>query len=101
VYNSADGFPSKNAAALKSGTAEAQAGTTVFQLPALPAGVYAVSVLHDENNNGKMDTNWVGMPNEGYGASNDAPARLGPPKFEDAKFRLSEKGGKISLKMRY
>ena len=56
----------------------------------IPAGVYAVSIFHDENDNGKMDTNFMGIPKEDYGCSNDASGFMGPPKWEDAKFELKE-----------
>jgi uncharacterized protein (DUF2141 family) len=51
-----------------------------------PAGSYAPVVLHDENMNGKLDTNWLGVPKEGYGFSNDARASVGAPSFDDASF---------------
>jgi len=54
----------------------------------VPAGTYAVSYVHDENNNGKMDTNFIGIPKEGYGCSNDAQGFMGPPEWRDAKFEL-------------
>lgn len=56
----------------------------------LPAGIYAVSIFHDENDNGKMDTNFMGIPKEDYGCSNGATGFMGPPKWEDAKFELKE-----------
>ncbi len=56
----------------------------------LPAGTYAVSIFHDENDNGKMDTNFMGIPKEDYGCSNDATGFMAPPKWEDAKFELKE-----------
>ncbi len=52
----------------------------------IPVGTYALVVLHDENMNGKLDTNWLGIPKEGYGFSNDAKATLGAPSFPDASF---------------
>jgi len=51
----------------------------------LPAGEYAVAVYHDENANGKLDKNFVGIPKEAYGFSNDAHGVFGPPSFKDAK----------------
>ena len=54
----------------------------------VPPGIYAVSVYHDENNNDKLDTNFMGIPKEDTGCSNNAPARFGPPKWEDAKFEM-------------
>jgi uncharacterized protein (DUF2141 family) len=55
----------------------------------LPKGEYAVSFVHDENNNKKMDTNFIGIPTEDYGCSNNATGFMGPPKYKDAKFQLS------------
>lgn len=52
----------------------------------VPAGTYALAVIHDENRNGKLDTNFLGIPKEGYGFSNDARARGGAPSYEDASF---------------
>jgi len=48
--------------------------------------MYAVSVFHDENYNGKLDTNLLGIPREGVGASNDARGNFRPPKFGAAAF---------------
>ncbi|HCY96976.1 DUF2141 domain-containing protein [uncultured Polaribacter sp.] len=56
----------------------------------LPKGTYAVSFVHDENNNKKMDTNFFGIPKEAYGCSNNARGYMGPPAYDDAKFFLGE-----------
>ncbi len=61
----------------------------VYKFKDIPYGDYAVSVHHDEDNNGEVNTNWLGIPNEGFGASNDAKGNFGPPTFEDAKITLS------------
>jgi uncharacterized protein (DUF2141 family) len=53
----------------------------------LPVGWYAVSVVHDENNNSVLDANFLGIPKEPYGFSNN-PRGLGKPSFEAVKFRL-------------
>ena len=55
----------------------------------IPNGEYAVSFFHDANSNGKMDTNFVGIPKESYGASNNAKGFFGPPKYDDAKFLVA------------
>ena len=62
----------------------ASAGTLRFVLRDLPPGRYAVNAFHDENDNGDLDTNVVGIPSEGYGFSNDPGAAFGPPDFEAA-----------------
>lgn len=54
----------------------------------LPYGEYAVLVHHDIDASGTMERHWYGKPKEPTGASNDAPARFGPPKFKNAKFHL-------------
>lgn len=64
--------------------------TSEFTFKDIPEGVYAVSIFHDENDNGKMDTNFVGIPKEAYGCSNNASGFMGPPKWKDAKFELNE-----------
>ena len=56
----------------------------------IPKGEYAVSFFHDENDNNKMDTNFFGIPKEDYGCSNNAKGFMGPPKYKDAKFQVSE-----------
>ncbi|MBU3937857.1 MAG: DUF2141 domain-containing protein [Proteobacteria bacterium] len=47
-------------------------------------GRYAFAVIHDESMNGKLDTNSLGVPTEGYGFSNDAKTWLGAPSFSAA-----------------
>jgi uncharacterized protein (DUF2141 family) len=68
----------------------------------LPAGKYAIASYHDENGNGKLDTNAMGIPEEGYGFSNDARGVFGPPKFEDAVFEFDGKVDKaIAFSIQY
>jgi uncharacterized protein (DUF2141 family) len=61
----------------------------------IPPGTYALAVIHDENRNGKLDTNWLGIPTEGYGFSNEAKALLGAPSFSAAKVRYD--GGTLNM----
>ena len=61
--------------------------TVVFKN--LPEKTYAVSVFHDEDSDGKLKTNWLGMPREGVGSSNNAKGWMGPPRFAAAAFPLS------------
>ena len=58
-------------------------------------GTYSLTVIHDENMNGKLDTNLLGIPTEGYGFSNDVKALLGAPSFSAASFQYD--GGIIDL----
>ena len=53
-------------------------------------GKYAIQFYHDENQNGKLDMNRIGIPKESYGSSNDVKPVLGPPKFEKMLFNLTQ-----------
>jgi uncharacterized protein (DUF2141 family) len=67
---------------------------------AVPAGRYAVSVIHDENSNGKLDTRLM-IPREGYGFSRDAAVRMGPPKFDSAAVAVEGETVRLAIRMRY
>jgi uncharacterized protein (DUF2141 family) len=71
-----------------------------FSFPNLTPGKYAVRYYHDENMNGKMETNLVGKPTEGYGFSNNVIGKFGPPSFEKWLFEVTEYK-KIVLKPAY
>ncbi len=66
----------------------------------LPAGSYGLSVMHDSNENGKLDSNFFGMPKEGFGFSNNAMGSFGPPGFDKAKVDLLS-NKKISISLKY
>ena len=70
-------------------------------IPNLEAGKYAIAVFHDENKNKKLDKNFVGIPKEGYGFSNNAVGKLGPPKFSETSFSLESQLKKMSIRMIY
>jgi len=101
LFRSADGFPGEPSKALRTAVASIaqRRARTIFS--GLAPGTYAVSVLHDENNNGKLDTNWLGIPREGVGASNDARAMFGPPSFEAAKIVLAPPGATYTIRIMY
>lgn len=67
----------------------------------VPAGTYAVSVIHDENENGELDSGLFGIPKEGFGFANDAMGTFGPPSFEKASINIGNKGEIISIAMKY
>lgn len=56
----------------------------------LPPGQYAVSIYYDSNDNGELDTNFIGIPKEPVAVSNNARPKFGPPKYDDAVFTLGE-----------
>jgi uncharacterized protein (DUF2141 family) len=64
-------------------------------------GRYALAVIHDENMNGKLDVNWLGVPTEGYGFSNDAKVLLGPPSFSAASFPYDGQNLDLTISLHY
>lgn len=87
LYSTEDSFLKKP---LKGTVSEIKNGKAVSTFTDLTPGVYAVSAFYDKNANGKMDTNFLGIPKEPTAMSNNAKARFGPPKYKDAKFELNE-----------
>ena len=67
----------------------------------LPAGDYAISIIHDENENGELDSNFLGMPKEGFGFGNNAMGMFGPPSFKDAKVKVGSSATSVTVKLRY
>lgn len=85
VYDKAEGWMKKP---VHSASAAANVAGVAISLKDVAVGEYAISLYHDENDNGKMDTNIVGMPIEPYAFSNDAAGQFGPASFEQAKFKV-------------
>jgi uncharacterized protein (DUF2141 family) len=65
----------------------------------LPYGSYGVSLYHDENSNGKMDKNVMGIPKEAYGFSNNAKGFFGKPSYKDVVFQLNSAEKQITIKL--
>ena len=70
------------------------------RIAGLGRGDYAVSVIHDENNNAKLDT-FAGIPREGFGFSRNPAIRFGPPKFSAAEFPLAGDVTMQQVRIRY
>ncbi len=100
LFASAEAFPDQKRA-LAGQLATIEKGRAVVRFSGVRPGIYAVAVLHDENENSKMDFNFLGMPLEGYGFSNDASAPFGPPSFKAASFTLQPRNSFIPVRMRY
>lgn len=73
--------------------------TVVFEN--LKPGDYAISVIHDENENGELDSNGLGIPKEGFAFGNNSMGTFGPPSFEKAKIELRDQPVKQVIKLKY
>ena len=93
-------FAKSKAACPYSGAAPAQPGTTVVTINNVPPGQYAAQVFHDLTDQGVVHQNFLGIPREPIGFSNDASVGLTGPKFHDAAFNLRAETLRIMLKLR-
>lgn len=102
LFESAEGFPIE---VLRSATnvmvIKVRASQARCDFEDIPPGTYALAVIHDENMNGVLDTNALGIPREGYGFSNDARAWLGAPSFAAASFHYDGRGLELTIGMHY
>jgi uncharacterized protein (DUF2141 family) len=95
LFSSASDFPRRPQKGVAPAKGDISDHHAVCEFVGIPPGTYAVSLFHDENSNGKLDTNFMGIPREGVGASNNAKGHFGPPQFEAAAFRFP--GGRLNL----
>ena len=79
--------------------AAARPGTVEMRLRNVRPGTYSIAVFHDRNGNGKLDRNFIGLPSEPYGFSNDV-GRRGPPSFEGARIVVREPTTTIVIPIR-
>lgn len=100
LHNQEKSFPGDSEGAKKLARATIKNRKAILRLKDVGRGRYAISVFHDENNNRKLDTNFLGIPKEAVGASNNASGLMGPPKWKDAVFELKNKSvtQRINLK---
>jgi uncharacterized protein (DUF2141 family) len=103
LFQDAQGFPDDTSKAIRQQSVEIDPNTMSAQVTFkdLAQGTFAVSVLHDENGNGKMDKNFMGIPKEGYGASNNPKKQRRAPTFDEAKFSLNAGEQTIDIKLIY
>jgi uncharacterized protein (DUF2141 family) len=87
IYNKEENFLKKP---IKGTIVKVENKKATITLKDIPTGIYAVSAFHDANDNKKMDTNFLGIPKEPTGMSNDATGFMGPPKYKDAKFNVTK-----------
>jgi uncharacterized protein (DUF2141 family) len=101
LFASSDGFPKDSGKAVAHTSTTISGGHASCGFDGLAPGTYAISVFHDENGNGKLDTNFIGMPREGVGSSNNVKPHFGPPKFKDAAFPFSGSPLRLEITMIY
>lgn len=96
-----NGFPDDTEKAALNLSVPIQAGKALLTTELLPYGRYGISVLHDENNNGVMDRNLLGLPTEGFGFSGKPDLKFGPPRYEEIHFLLVRSEQTLSILLDY
>jgi uncharacterized protein (DUF2141 family) len=97
VFDKETGFPEKTNIAIKCVNSTAKKGLMQVKIEGIVPGKYAIAAHHDENNDGKFNTNFIGIPKETAGASNGAKGKMGPPKFTDAVIAIDKNKTQISI----
>lgn len=97
LYNSAESYKSDNNV-FKGQKVAVTKNTLSINFGDVPAGDYAIKLYQDENENGVIDKNTIGIPTEGYGFSNNGGA-MGQPSFDEATFSVTDKTS-IAIRLR-
>jgi len=98
LWRTADGF--LKGRAYRHGSVDATADTVRINFEGLEPGQYAVNAFNDENNNGRLDTGFMGKPKEPFGFSNNARRTFGPPSFADAAFDMAAESKLIKFQLK-
>jgi len=101
AFADARGFPKDAKAAVAAIDVPVIRGMATCVFSALPPGTYAIAAYHDENGNGRLDENFLGMPKEGFGFSRNPDTRFGPPKFDTAAVAYSGAPTGVDIQMKY
>jgi uncharacterized protein (DUF2141 family) len=99
LFDSEQGFDAKKPVRGGQARPANRSATVVFEN--VPVGKYAVSFIHDENENKTLDTNFLGIPTEGFGFSRNAMGAFGPPGFDDAAVNLPRVTSTVVMRAKY
>jgi uncharacterized protein (DUF2141 family) len=100
IYAKEQGFPQSATGVVQSGCTKITGRVATKEFYGLKYGTYAVALFHDEDGNGKLNTNFLGIPREGFGISNNPIVKLSAPKFKSASFFLRG-NATIKIGMKY
>lgn len=101
LFDGAQGFPNQSDRAVASRCVNAEEATSGITFDNLAPGDYAIAVIHDENQDGKLNTGLFGIPTEGFGFSRNPKVRMGAPRFKDTAFPLSGPSTQIQIDLKY
>jgi len=100
LYDKPGPFPVGFDKSIASWTIKIKNKQAMTKLENIEDGLYALAVIHDENGDGKLERNFIGVPKEGVAASNNVRGNVGPPSFEKASFKLKNHA-RLSITVHY
>jgi uncharacterized protein (DUF2141 family) len=101
VFAGPEGFPNNAERAVRSGSFPIDQMPLVLTFEDLPFGQYAATVHHDENMDGELNTNLLGIPTEGIGFSGNPTIWRGVPPFAKTQFEFSAEQDIVAIRMKY
>ncbi len=101
LFTSQQGWPDDKSQAVKFGSLPANGSVATFTIPGLPEGSYAISVIHDENENHKLDRDLFGRPKEGIGFGNNPKIRFSAPTWKQCSVHVAGSSIESTVEMRY
>ena len=100
VFNQDQGFPFSSEQAVKTVKTAATGSSVTLKISPLQPGRYALALFQDTNQDGKLNTNWLGIPREGYGVSNNFFPTFRAPQFQEAAFSFPQQT-ELTIQMKY
>lgn len=101
LFSDSQGYPDKPEAAVRSEVFTVTDVSMTITISDIPYGNYAVTIFHDENADSELNTNLLGIPQEGIGFSGNPKIWKGVPKYEKSQFNFSPDQEKITIKVKY
>lgn len=100
LFANEQGFPNRSDRAVAYRCVEAKTASVSVTFDQLPPGRYAVAVIHDANNDGKLNTGFLGIPKEGFGFSRNPRIGIGAPSFHDTAISVAGEST-IQIRLNY
>jgi uncharacterized protein (DUF2141 family) len=100
LFDGPQGYPEAAEKGIRQGSLSARQSQDGLVLTDLASGSYAMTFIHDENDNEKLETNFMGLPQEGFAFSTNPRIYFGSPSFDRMKFNLKE-NKTLKIKMKY
>ncbi len=100
LFASPKGFPYETSYAIQKIKGNAVNGVIELNFSDIRRGTYAIALFHDTNGDGKLNTNFMGIPKEGYGVSNNTYNTFSAPGYKESSFTHNDHT-ELTIQMKY